>query len=66
MIDSIIIEVVSILKRLLPVDKEPIKLEVYERIIHSTIIDHLIFFLHKDNLIIIKLLHITLISLLNK
>jgi hypothetical protein len=66
MIDNIIIEVISILKRLLNGELKDDKLEIYEKIINSTILDHLIFFLHKDNIIIIKLLHITLISLLKR
>jgi hypothetical protein len=63
MIDNTIIEIVSILKRLLSNGQ---KTEIYERIINSDIIDHLIFFLYKDNIIIIKLLHITLMSLLKR
>jgi hypothetical protein len=65
MIDNIIIEIVSILKRYLSVDQKTSN-NNFEQILSSTIIDHLIFFLHKDNIIIIKLLHITLISLLSR
>jgi hypothetical protein len=66
MIDNIIIEIVSILKRLLAGGSETGNLEIYEKVVGSNIIDHLIFFLHKDNVVIIKLLHITLISLLKR
>jgi hypothetical protein len=59
-IDNIIIEIISILKR--PFGDEG----MFEKILNSSIIDSMIFLLKKENIIILKLIHMMLITLLNR
>jgi len=79
-IDDCYIEIISIIKRyfytnidILSRDNcnsnsnRQIKNEIIEKIINNTkIFDHFIFLLNRDNIIVIKLLHILLISIIEE
>lgn len=60
-IDNILIEIISIIKRYFSKEQN-----FSPRITSSNLIDHLIFLLTKENTIILKLLHMILLSLLEK
>jgi hypothetical protein len=69
MIDNITIEVISIIKRYFTINHNNDDIQTnnfFEKLLSSNLIDHLIFLLGKDNLIILKLLHILLISVSEK
>jgi len=62
--DNILIEIISITKRLVTVKET--YYEFTKKVFQSEFFDRIIFLLHKDNLILLKNLHILLISLLDK
>ncbi len=66
MIDNIFIEIISIAKRFLNSEVQRENAGFFLKILNGGLIDHLIFLLSKDNIIILKLLHILLLSVLDK
>jgi hypothetical protein len=66
MLDNIFIEVISITKRFLNGEVQKENVEFFNMILNGSLIDHLIFLMGKDNMIILKLLHILLLSILDK
>ena len=63
MLDNILIEIISISKRLINKDSYS---EFTNKVLQSEFFDRIIFLLHKDNPILLKNLHILLISLLDR
>jgi hypothetical protein len=65
-VDSIIIEVISCIRRYFTGQNDENKThkEFFDKIVRSSLIDHLIYLLGKDNLIISKLLHMLLLSII--
>jgi len=63
-VDNILIEIISITKRL--VSGKDSDNEFTNKVLHSEFFDRIIFLLHKDNPILLKNLHILLISLIDK
>lgn len=66
MLDNIFIEVISIIKRFLNSEVQKENPDFFNMILQGSLIDHLIFLMGKDNMIILKLLHMLLLSLLDK
>jgi hypothetical protein len=66
MIENILIEIISIIKRFLSLSMIKDQPKFAEKIIKSNLIENLIFLLQEDNLIILKSLHILLLSLMEK
>jgi hypothetical protein len=66
MLDNIFIEVISITKRFLNAEVQKENVDFFNLILNGSLIDHLIFLMGKDNMIILKLLHILLLSILDK
>lgn len=64
-IDNILIEIISLAKRFIKQD-ERLNTEMIEKLTKYNLIDQLIFLLHKDNTIILKLLHMLLIPMLEE
>jgi hypothetical protein len=65
MIDNILIEVISIVKRFFNKEIQKTHPEFFNKLLNVNIIDHLIFLLNKENIIIQKLLHMLLLMLID-